>query len=76
MSPTCCENSKEHQTVRFFEPAAQSTPATWVVPLRDENGKASTIGCTQARFCPFCGTKLTQAHIPFDPAAPSGSAER
>jgi hypothetical protein len=82
MSPTCCEASKLNGTVTFFVPATQTSPAHWVVPLRNEDGKICGAGCTAARFCPFCGVRLTLAHVPFDADArpygatgPSGDAE-
>ncbi len=76
MSPTCCEASESNRIVRFFTPATQSSPAHWVVPLCDEDGKPSHVGCTGAIFCPFCGTKLGREHIPFEARKPYGSTEK
>jgi hypothetical protein len=77
MSPTCCEKSEHYRTVRFFEPANQSTPSHWVVPLRGEDNKVTDMMSTNAFFCPFCGVKLGRDHIPFEGAeTPSGSAAK
>lgn len=70
MSPRCCRESEQNRTVTFFLPAAQSSPAHWVVPIRlpDEDTIANRCSAP-ASFCPFCGTKLTREHVPFWPEA-------
>ncbi len=63
-SPNCCETSKSAGTITLFVPQG-ATGATWNAPMRVE-GELVTRCTTPARFCPFCGVRLTVEHLAFE----------